>query len=119
MHGLNEVLYTWLLLDGKTETGCVRVLSPCNIQLFSDTLIDGRAHCPGSAAKSVLIVGSPSRGYNEFIQLQDRSCREKKQRFYNQVKPRGPKGGGDKRCTSFRNRERRLCKDMRGNTGGK
>lgn len=117
MHGLNEVLYTWLLLDGKTETGCVRVLSPCNIQLFSDSLIDGRAHCPGSAAKSVLIVGSPSRGYNEFIQLQDGSCREKKQRFYNQVKLRGPRGGG-KRCTSFRNRERRLCKDMRGNTGG-
>lgn len=57
------------------------------------TLIDGRAHCPGSAAKSVLIVGSPSRGYSEFIQLQDGSCREKKQRFYNQVKLRGPRGG--------------------------
>ena len=88
MHGLNEVLYTWLLLDGKTETGCVRVLSPCNIQLFPDS------HYPGSAAKSVLIVGFPSRGYNEFIQLQDGSCREKKQRFYNQVKLRGPRGGG-------------------------
>lgn len=64
MHVFNEVLYTLLLLDGKMETGFVLVLSPCNVQLFFQTPLLTVGHmAPGaSAAKSVLIVGSSSKG---------------------------------------------------------
>lgn len=57
MHVLNEVLCAWLLLEEKRGLA-VGVYSHRAIYSFSDTLFDGRAHFPGSLARSFLIVGS-------------------------------------------------------------